>query len=63
MLSGSTPSFRRVEIIVRRTEWLVCYPLSPAASLIDFMNEQREFLPKDCFLNQVCEAGLRMVAR
>ena len=63
MFSGSTFSFRRVEIMVLRTEWLVCRPLSPAVSLIDFMNEPREFLPSGCFLNQVCEAGLGMDAR
>ena len=63
MFKGSTFSFRRVEIMVLRTEWLVCRVVNPVASLIDFMKEPSEFLPSGCFLYQIMEAGLVMVAR
>lgn len=45
-----TFSFLSVEIIVIRTEWLVCLPVNPAESLIDFINETSEFFPKRLFL-------------
>ena len=40
---GSTFSFLSVEIMVLRTELLVCLPVMPAALLMDFINEPREF--------------------
>ena len=60
---GSTFSFLSVEIIVLRTERLVCLPVNPAASLMDFINEPSEFLPRGCFLNQILDDGLAMDAK
>ena len=63
MFKGSTFSFLRVEIIVLRTEWLVCFPDNPAASLMDFINEPSEFFPSGCLSNQIWDDGLTTDAR
>ena len=63
MSKGSTLSFLSVEIMVLRTEWFVCLPVKPAASLMDFMNEPREFLPSGCFLNLSCDVGEGIAAK
>ena len=41
----------------------MCLPVKPAASLMDFMNERREFLPSGCFLNQSCDVGEGIAAK
>ena len=47
---GSTFSFLSVEIIVLLTEWLVCLPVNPAASFMDFTKEPSEFFSHLLFL-------------
>ena len=63
MFKGSTFSFLSAEIIVLRKEWLVCFPDNPAASLMDFINEQSELFPSACLLNQIWDDGLAIDAR
>ena len=63
MFKGSKASFQSVEIMVLRTEWLVCRAVNHAASLIDFMKEPSKFLPSGCFLYQIMETGLVIAAR